>query len=210
MDRLGERPEPKQRYRTKRWTTGHLFWKKEHVAEVPDGLDYSICDEWDEKLESIQNKYGKLLNDIYSKEEKNNPKIMELRNLKNKKNKVEEKIYKYKKELKKLEENLAKIKQNNKILFMDNKKNEILSVCSEISQSFFNEFQEEVNSYLYSLKNRINEKLKKEINEILREYKEKLIKESKEIISSIEVKKKSSDELKHELQKIKEEMNYEF
>lgn len=131
INRIGTRPEPKQKYRTVTKTRRKfLFFKEEYDVEVPDGLDYTQCNNWDREKQNILTQGESSKSKIYSKIDYINSQINLISISKSELQSELRELSDIESNLKEAEKRHKHMKEKDKQLFLERKQNE-LSVYAE-------------------------------------------------------------------------------
>jgi GTPase Era involved in 16S rRNA processing len=210
ITKLGVRPAPKQKFRERSYTTGILFWKKTHYETVPDGLDYTMCDQWDKNLDAIQDQYNKRIDEIHQLQDRNNQNIRELHNIQRQIEECNRSVIRYRRSIDELEEGMQQIIKKNEKIFVDRKKNDILYACNEMMSRMYQEIGDRISEYLSSLRNLMRDDVKIYVDKYLKEYREEQIVKSKEIAKQINFLKTGTNKMGMQLRKIREDITYEL
>ena len=203
LDRLGDRPAPEQMYRTRTWTTGLLFWKKEHSELVPDGLDYTACKRWDQDYQNGLERYEAELEQINRERKENDKKLAELQHVRRGIDESRRRITVYENGLREMEAGLRELSKKNEKLFVDRKKGDILSCCYEMMGKMEQEILNHVSQYLLELKNRVRDCTNDYVERYLDSYRKDQIEKSRKLASEIQLMKKNSGELLEQLKSIR-------
>lgn len=177
--RLGERPNPVQKYRTvERTRRKLLFFKETYYEKVPDGLDFTECERWDKKNNDITIKYEKILENLYKKLRSSKKKKLcidstekELKYKKNQLKEVESLIV----EFEKIQEEKRKKSQE---IFVDKKKSELLNLGEQALNKNNKKLINSIELYMTEtdekISNQIDIQIAKYMDEISKDIEDKI------------------------------------
>lgn len=200
---LGQRPEPKTKYKTKIVKKKiFLLFTKEKEQTVPDGLDYTERDAWDRKKSSIYDQYCKDLNELYKEDDDCKKQIRNLNRYKDKLLEYENIIRRKNEEIEDLHKIRERIKQNHEKEFLADKKSEISMQVISYANESYKYIKENIEDYIYDLNKNIKKSSKYHIEKYIEKYSKELDEKIKKAEKKLTLSDNKAKEITQELDNI--------
>lgn len=154
INNLGTKPKPSQKYRSERRVRRKfLIFKEEYSVEVPDGLDYTKCEEWEKNKAIIDKEFNEKQSQLSSKLDMIIEKSQKAKRLKISIAEEDNMLLSLEDSLKKYNINMKNIREKYKYAFIDEKKNDLFVFAQNILKS-------NINNIMTIIEDRINENIK--------------------------------------------------
>lgn len=209
ISKLGTRPQAVQKYRTEKKSKGILFWKRTWEEEVPDGLDDTAGQIWYQSLMSLRAQYE-------DKSERLESDVENLTKNSNRQREIENSIEIQKSILKRLEirikkdnDSIEKWRRNYTQQYINDKKEEVASMCDDIRQKLIIQICDAVRIYMNERKKEMEKLIKDELKIQIEKYRSELEAKNKELSDCICVTTETQEAAIKNIQKIREEMTNE-
>ena len=193
---FGVRPSPKQKYKTvKRTRKKWLIFNDDYYEDVPDGIDFSDCNIWDEKVKALQECFEKDEAKIYKKKDANNKNIIDCKIQIQKAEAISEKIIELKKTIKSLQDQAKKNIENNMERYVDGKKNDIYILAKKYMDDNGNLLMRTIEKVIDTNNSDIKKVVEEESTKYLKAYEIKIEENIEKIKKEISNKNISDAEL---------------
>ena len=210
-NKLGKRPEPKQKYKeVKRTKKKFLIFKETYYEKVPDGLDYSDGKKWDREQDKVKTRFLGEMNKLEDA-------IHELQENKRNFNKIVREIDYQHAAINSIEEDIANYdrfierkKQQDERFFLNERKMEIVKKFRGVLKVQYDHLRKQVWDSLYTLERNMKEELKQEIQQAIDIFEQELQEKIQDISTKILKSTNHIDYIMNALTKIKGEMTDEF
>jgi GTPase SAR1 family protein len=201
---LGKRPKATQKYRNVTKTEGFLIFKKTWTDKVPDGLDYSKRNAWDEKMKALLEEFNKRNVEVLEIMDTFEILEIECTKLKNTILFTEKKVSSIDAKINKIEALLDEERQKNADYFVSEKKEEVAAKCDEIRDELSDQIIEKIRLYINDCGKAMSSQIKEESGRQIIKYQGELEELNKSISSTISVSIDVLDKLLGEITSIKE------
>lgn len=208
VTKLGVRPKAKQKYREEHRSKGILFWKKNWIEKIPDGLDHSAGQAWDKEQSNLFSQYEDKLERLEREFEY-------LTEADNKRRKIDNSIEEQKSIIKRLE---TKIKKYNDYIeeekrkytqqYIYDKKEEVASMCDDIRHRLIMQICEQVRIFLNERKKSMERLIRDELTSQIDKYRSELERKNKYLSDSIFVTTETKNNAINNIHTIKEKIEY--
>lgn len=204
---LGRKPRPEQKYkqvtRTKRKC---ILFKEEYEVRIPDGLDYSKCNEWDVKNKKLEEKYKNKEDELYYKLDQIEYSRKKLKRIYLRKIEIDRNLDSLKSQYEISNMKREEINKRNEEYFVNAKKNEIYVCLEKTLNNYYKVLLHHVLSIIEDREKKIKESINKDSNEYLHEYEEKLNFSIENIISQLDTVKVDERDALESLKQIELEL----
>lgn len=205
--RLGERPEPIQKDKiVKRTRRKFLFFKETYDVKVPNGLDYTPCEEWQGKQKALKARYIKELNSVENEIEEIEIKKHQLKKINRDIQYRNDSLLEIEEEIEEHEKNINMKKQKHEKYFLNEKKMEIVKKFRNVIKEQYDNIKNQVWDNLYILEKNVKDELKEEIDKIINEYEKDLIKKMEEIKGQIQISNNHLEYINYTLAEIRRDI----
>lgn len=201
---LGNKPEPKQKYKfVERKRKKFLIFNETYKEEVPNGLDYSSCEQWEKDRRTMTTRYYKDLDLIDQQIDLLEEDKRSLNKLKREISNIQDELQDIKEEMVIQERHIAKKKQEHENYFVSEKKMQLVRSFRKVLSDHFSNMQNHLWERLYQLEKNVKDELKQEIDHTMTEYESDLNHRITEIEEKITGSTNQMDDIMKALTRIK-------
>ena len=208
IHKLGDRPKARQKYREETRTKGFLFWKKTWVEKIPDGLDHSAGQAWDQRRRDLVSQYEGKSERLEREFEYLDESVSKIRKINNLIEAQQSIIKRLEGKIKKYNDYIEEGKRKYTQQYIDDKKEEVASICDEIRLRLIMQICDTVRIYINERKREMEKFIKDELKIQIDKYRSELEAKNKALSDSICVTTETKENAISNIQKIKEKMTY--